>query len=91
MTDATIRTLAGLAAVGVLAAPAIVAGCRKATAWVGSQKTTPPLQSAGVGISAMRTVLELANKLKAAGLTDGVMLCQQLLDVMLGNAPKAKK
>jgi hypothetical protein len=55
------------------------------------KKTPPPLQSAGVGISEMRTVLELANKLKAAGLTDGVMLCQQLLDVMLGNAPKAKK
>lgn len=89
MSDA-LRALAGLAAVALVAAPAIVAGYRKASAWLGAQKKdTPP--TPGVGLAEMRTVLDLANKMKAAGLTDGVMLCQQLLDVMLGNGPKAKK
>jgi hypothetical protein len=39
----------------------------------------------------MHVVLDLATRLRAAGCTEGVALCQQLLDVMLGNAPKAKK
>jgi hypothetical protein len=43
----------------------------------------------------MRTVLDLASRMRQAGCTDGVALCQQLLDVMLkGNrqepATKAK-
>ena len=38
----------------------------------------------------MRLVLDLAARLKAAGCSEGVALCQQLLDVMLGNT-KAKK
>lgn len=33
----------------------------------------------------MRTILELAARLKAQGCDEGVALCQQLLDVMLGN------
>lgn len=91
MSNDAVRIAAGLAALALVAAPAVVAGYRKAAAWIGSQKNTPPMQSASVGISEMRTVLELANRLKAAGLTDGVTLCQQLLDVMLGNQPRAKK
>jgi hypothetical protein len=38
----------------------------------------------------LHIVLDLATRLKAAGCTEGVALCQQLIDVMLGNA-KAKK
>ena len=37
----------------------------------------------------MRLVLDLAARLKADGVADGVALCQQLLDVMLTG--KAKK
>lgn len=40
----------------------------------------------------MRTILELASRLKARGCDAGVSLCQQLIDVMLGSSPtKAKK
>lgn len=46
----------------------------------------------------MKTILELAARLKAKGCDAGVSLCQQLLDVMLGSSPapqqhsaKAKK
>jgi hypothetical protein len=38
----------------------------------------------------MRLVLDLAARLKADGVTEGVALCQQLLDVMLSGS-KAKK
>ena len=89
MTD-VLRLVAGLAAVGLIAAPAIMAGYRKASAWLGSRKGEPA-QATGIGLAEMRTVLDLATKLKAAGLADGVTLCQQLLDVMLCNGPKAKK
>lgn len=92
MTNATIvRALAGLAALALVASPAIVAGLRQAATWLRSRQVQTIPTPASVGINEMRTVLELANRLKAAGLTDGVMLCQQLLDVMLGNQTKAKK
>jgi hypothetical protein len=39
----------------------------------------------------LHVVLDLATRLRAAGCTEGVALCQQLLDVMLGNTSKAKK
>jgi hypothetical protein len=40
----------------------------------------------------MRTVLDLAERCKAAGCIEGVAICQQLIDVMLGGCPgKAKK
>jgi hypothetical protein len=38
----------------------------------------------------MHVVLDLATRLRAAGCSEGVALCQELLDVMLGNS-KAKK
>jgi hypothetical protein len=90
MTDA-LRFVAGLAALALVAAPAIMAGYRKAAARLGSSRPEAAPTAPGVGIAEMRTVLELANKLKASGLVEGVALCQQLLDVMLGNQPKAKK
>lgn len=90
--DVAIRVVAGLACVGVLASPAVLAGYRKAKAFIqsrpvegGTEKVPAP------GLADMRLVLDLAARLKAAGCVEGVALCQQLLDVMLGNAPKAKK
>ena len=90
--DVLVRIAAGLAAVAVVAAPAGMAIYRKAAAWINTRQAEQPQ---GVSISDMRTVLDLASRMRQAGCTDGVALCQQLLDVMLkGNrqepATKAK-
>jgi len=90
--DALIRLAAGLAAVAVVAAPAGMAIYRQAAAWLATRRAEQPQ---GVSVSDMRTVLDLASRMRQAGCTDGVALCQQLLDVMLkGNrqepATKAK-
>jgi len=87
--DALIRIVAGLAAVALAGAPA--------AAWVVGQvkarlATSGTEAEAPIGIREMRTVLDLAERCKAAGCVDGVSLCQQLIDVMLGGCPgKAKK
>jgi hypothetical protein len=87
--DVLLRIAAGLAAVAVVAAPVGVATYRKARAWAAANKAT---EAQGVSISDMRTVLELADRLRQAGCTAGVSLCQQLLDVMLkGNEPQPAK
>lgn len=85
--ETLIQLLAGVAALALVASPAVVAGFGKASAWFKQGKTEP----AGIRITDMQTVLDLANRCRAAGLTEGVALCQQLLDVMLGNQTKAKK
>jgi hypothetical protein len=90
-TDGVIRVAAGLACVGVVAAPAVLAGYRKAKALIQARAVEGPTETAAPGLADMRLVLDLAARLKAAGCTDGVALCQQLLDVMLGNGTKAKK
>lgn len=92
MSDAAIRIVAGLACLAVIAAPAVLGGYRKVKAFLQSRAVESGDQKApGVGLADMRLVLDLAARLKAAGCTDGVTLCQQLLDVMLGGQPKAKK
>lgn len=92
MTDAAIRIVAGLACLALVASPALLGGYRKAQAWLQDRAVEGRDQKApGVGLSDMRLVLDLAARLKAAGCMDGVALCQQLLDVMLGGQPKAKK
>lgn len=92
MTDAAIRIVAGLACLAVIAAPALLGGLRTAKAFLQSRAVEGRTEkAAGVGIADMRLVLDLAARLKAAGCTEGVTLCQQLLDVMLGGQPKAKK
>jgi hypothetical protein len=48
-------------------------------------------EKASVTEKDMHTVLDLAARLKASGCTEGVALCQQLIDVMLGGTSKAKK
>jgi len=90
--DVLVRIAAGLAAVAVVAAPAGMAIYRQAAAWLATRRAEQPQ---GVSISDMRTVLDLAARMRQAGCADGVALCQQLLDVMLkGNrqepATKAK-
>lgn len=91
--DVVIRSVAALAAVGLVASPALVALASKAKAlWQSrhleaGKEATPPT----VGIAEQRTVLELANRLRLAGCTEGVSLCQQLLDVLLTGCPKVKK
>jgi hypothetical protein len=92
MTDGVVRVVAGLACVAVLVAPALLAGYRKAKAFIQSRAVEGGTEKAAApSLADMRLVLDLAARLKAAGCVDGVALCQQLLDVMLGNAPKAKK
>ena len=86
-TDGIIRLVAGLAAVAVAGTPAIVWVVAKAKAW---RQAQPAAEAPAVGIREMRTVLDLAERLKAAGCADGVSLCQQLLDVMLGGCPMPK-
>ena len=91
MTDAAIRIAAGLAALALLASPAVLAGLRKAQAWINNRAVEGGTEKvAAPGLADMRLVLDLAARLKAAGCSEGVALCQQLLDVMLGNT-KAKK
>ena len=88
--DGILRIVAGMAAVALAGAPAAswVVGKVKARLTAGG----PEAQAAAIGIREMRTVLDLAERCKAAGCVEGVALCQQLIDVMLGGCPdKAAK
>ena len=91
--DLVIRSVAALAAVGVVASPALIALARKAQALWESRGVEAGKEAAAptVGLVEQRTVLELANRLKLAGCSEGVALCQQLLDVLLTGCPKVKK
>jgi hypothetical protein len=90
--DVAVRIVAALAAVALVAGPAIAALARKAqAAWkdraVEAAAQAPP----SVTAKDLHIVLDLATRLKAAQCMEGVALCQELLDVLLGNTPKAKK
>lgn len=88
--DAIIRIVAGVAAVAIAGAPAACWLVAKAQAWRASQPAQA--EASAIGIREMRTVLDLAERCKAAGCIEGVAICQQLIDVMLGGCPgKAKK
>ena len=88
--DAIIRIVAGVAAVAIAGAPAASWLVAKAQAWRASQPAQA--EAPAVGIREMRAVLDLAERCKAAGCIEGVAICQQLIDVMLGGCPgKAKK
>ena len=86
--DVAIRVCAALAAVALVAAPAAAQAIRWAKGHLEAGVQTP---AEGVKQADLHLVLDLASRLKAAGLTEGVSLCQQLLDVMLGNPTKAKR
>jgi len=89
--DAAIRVCAALAAVALVAGPAIAAVARKAqAAWQDRAVAAPSEAAPSVTGKDLHVVLDLATRLRAAGCAEGVALCQQLLDVMLGNT-KAKK
>ena len=90
--DAAIRIVAALAAVALVAGPAIAAVARKAqAAWQDRAVEAAGEAAPSVTGKDLHVVLDLATRLRAAGCTEGVALCQQLLDVMLGNTSKAKK
>lgn len=90
--DVAIRIVALLAAVALVAGPTLAALARKAQAgWQDRAVEAAGEKAAGVTGKDMHVVLDLAARLKAAGCMEGVALCQQLLDVMLGNTVKAKR
>jgi|688.fasta_scaffold57345_8 hypothetical protein len=74
-----LRAVAVLAAVAVVAGPSLVAAVQKALAW----RPAAPREKEVTWMSDAHTVLEIASRLKAADNTEGVDLCQQLIDVML--------
>lgn len=84
-TDAIIRIVAAVAAVALAGAPAATWLVAKVRNWKASPAT--PAEAAAVGLREMRIVLDLADRLRVVGCTEGVGLCQQLLDVMLGGCP----
>lgn len=93
------RAAAVLAAVVVFFSDSLVALGKSLLARQGGKKPKPgqpvpqPEQpEEDSSLADMRTILELASRLKARGCDAGVSLCQQLIDVMLGSSPtKAKK
>lgn len=88
---ATVRIIAALAAVGLLAAPALARWVEIVRASLAARRPKAGDEKAvTVTATDLHIVLDLATRLKAASLPDGVALCQQLIDVMLGNT-KAKK
>ena len=67
----------------VIAAPYAAQVVKKIRSWIASLGTSRQPEVIGVTERDMHVVLELAARLKAIGCTDGVSLCQELLDVFL--------
>lgn len=89
--DVAIRVVAALAAVGLLAAPALARVVESARATLAARRAEASGEEpVKVTPKDLHVVLDLATRLKAAGLAEGVALCQQLIEVMLGNT-KAKR
>ena len=89
--DGIIRVVAALAAVAIVAGPSAAALARKAQAgWQNRAVEAAGEAAPSVTGKDLHVVLDLATRLKAAGCAEGVALCQQLLDVMLGNT-RAKR
>jgi len=89
--DAIIRVVAALAAVGLLAAPALARLVEGVRASIAARRVEADSEEpVKVTPKDLHVVLDLATRLKAAGLAEGVALCQQLIEVMLGNT-KAKR
>lgn len=82
-----VRVGAAVAAACAITSPYLVAAARRAGAWLRATAATKEA-STETGLADMKTVLELANRLKVAGNSKGVELCQQLLDVMLSGAKR---
>jgi len=71
------------AGASLLLAPYAAPMVQKIRSWIGTIGTSHQPKIAGVTERDMHVVLELAARLKAIGCTDGVSLCQELLDVFL--------
>lgn len=91
-----LRVGAVVAALAVFFSDSLIGMARRAFAWSAASKkqggeAVPADED--TSLADMRTILELASRLKARGCDAGVSLCQQLIDVMLGSPtpPKAKK
>jgi len=88
--DAIVRLIAGVAAVALAGAPAVSWLVAKTQAWRAARPEEA--EAAAIGIREMRTVLDLAERCRATGCVEGVAICQQLIDVMLGGCQgKAKR
>ena len=88
-----IRTVAALAAVALIAAPASARMVATVRGWLAARpRPEAPAadETEARRLADMRLALDLAARLKADGVPEGVALCQQLLDVMLTGS-KAKK
>ena len=83
MNATFLQMCAAAAAVAVIAAPYAAPVVQKIRSWIGTLGTSRQPKVAGVTERDMHVVLELAARLKAIGCTDGVSLCQELLDVFL--------
>lgn len=82
--DLLLRSVAGLAAVGILGAPVAAAVAGKVRVWIAALRASNPKKAAeGTSVEDMRIVLDLASRLRTDGNVQAVHLCQQLLDVML--------
>lgn len=90
MNATAFQMCAAAAAVAVIAAPFAAPVGQKIRSWIGTLGSSRQPEIVGVTERDMHTVLELAARLKAIGCTDGVSLCQELLDVFLTPA-KAKE
>ena len=90
MNATALQMCAAAAAVAFLAAPYAAPVVQKIRAWFATLGTSRQPEIVGVTERDMHVVLELAARLKAIGCTDGVSLCQELLDVFLTSA-KAKE
>lgn len=89
--DAAVRILAALAAVGLLAAPAVARVVEGVRATLAARRPEAAGDKAvSVTGKDLHIVLDLATRLKASGCVEGVALCQQLIDVMLGNTKATK-
>jgi len=83
MNATVLQIGAAAAAVAFIAAPYAAPVVKKARSWIASLGTSRQPEVIGVTERDMHTVLELAARLKAIGCTEGVSLCQELLDVFL--------
>jgi len=89
MNATAIQMCAAAAAVAFIAWPYAKPVVQKIRCWIGTIGTSTKPKIAGVTERDMHVVLELAARLKSIGCTDGVSLCQELLDVFL-NPTKEK-
>ena len=83
MNATVLQVCLAAAAVAVIAAPFATPLVQKIRSWIGTIGTSTKPKIAGVTERDMHVVLELAARLKSIGCTDGVSLCQELLDVFL--------